>query len=237
MARAFRTIGRRDEDEPVEGVAMEAAPEAADDATDTGDAASGGDAEANGGAAMPTLADVGEHVTAVLTSAQQAADRMRSEARQEADRVRAEARERAEAAIEGAKQGAADARTEADAYDKNTRKRADAYSEEKRTEAEEYARRAVAGAKEEAEGIRETARVEAGRMVEAGRRRSEALAAEVKHFEERLDRLHTVFAGMTNQLGELLHSGPPPRSDDEAGEAAEEQAQVAPDAVAAAGSG
>ena len=73
-------------------------------------------------------------------------------------------------------------------------------------------------------------------MVEAGRRRSEALAAEVRHFEERLDRLHTVFAGMTNQLGELLQSGAPSRNEDGAGDAAEEPAQTAADPVAAAGS-
>jgi hypothetical protein len=233
MARAFRTIGRRDDGEPAEVVEAEAAAEAADDGAQ---AVTGGEAEGNGAAATPSLAEVGEHVTAVLTSAQQAADRMRNEARQEAERVRAEARERAEAAIDGAKQTAADARAEADAYDKNVRKHADAYSDEKRTEAEEYARRAVAGAKEEAEAIREKARVEAGRMVEAGRRRSEALAAEVRHFEERLDRLHTVFAGMTNQLGELLQSGRRPQRDEDAGDAGEEPGQAAADPVAAPGS-
>ncbi len=235
MARAFRTIGRRD-DEHAEMVETEVDP-AAEATLDGAEAAAGGEVEGNGVVAMPTLADVGEHVTAVLTSAQQAADRMRNEARQEAERVRAEARERAEAAIDGAKETAADARAEADAYDRNVRTHADAYSEEKRTEAEEYARRAVAGAKEEAEGIREKARVEAGRMVEAGRRRSEALAAEVRHFEERLDRLHTVFAGMTNQLGELLQSGTQPQRDEDDGDAAEEPVQPAADRVAAAGSG
>jgi vacuolar-type H+-ATPase subunit E/Vma4 len=236
MARAFRTIGRRDDGEPTEVVETEAKA-AGEAAVEGAEAEAGGEAAGNGAPAMPSLAEVGEHVTAVLTSAQQAADRMRNEARQEAERVRAEARERAEAAIDGAKQTAADARAEADAYDKNVRHHADVYSDEKRTEAEEYARRAVGGAKDEAEAIREQARVEAGRMVEAGRRRSEALAAEVRHFEERLDRLHTVFAGMTNQLGELLQPGSRPQSGEDTGDADEERAQAGAGPVAAAGSG
>jgi hypothetical protein len=157
---------------------------------------------------VPTAAQVGEHVTAVIASAQQAAEQIRKEATIEAERLRAEAQEEIKARIAAATREADKTRADAGVYSREARQAADAYAGEKRSEADSYAGSVRAEAEENARELRDAAAQDARQIEKDARRRREVLASEVERFEERLQSLHTVFQGITTQLEALLSPAP-----------------------------
>lgn len=177
----------------------------------------------------------GEKVTAVLASAQQAADQMLRSAREEADRVRSEALEQAAASTAEALSEATRIqreskrlRLEVETYRKETRDAADAYAAKTRAEAEPEAERRLAEADEHAQAIIAEAEQRARHVAQEEVRRQEALAAGAERYEERLKTLLEVFRGMATQLEDLT------RTDREAKDHWEEDSEEAEQAEAPA---
>jgi hypothetical protein len=156
---------------------------------------------------VTTAADLGQHVTALIGTAQQAAEKMQREAAADAERIRAEAREDAKALIAEATRETEAIREDTAIYSREARQAADAYAGETRSEAEAYSSRLRAEAEENARELRAAAEQEAKRIEKDARGRREVLTGEVERFEERLRRLHTVFQGITMQLDALLGNG------------------------------
>ena len=177
------------------------------DRADFREGGSGGERE------LTSPAQIGEHVTAVISSAEQAAEQMRREAAAEAERIRAEVRDEAKGLIAEATREAERMRADAGTYSREAREDADAYAGEKRSEAEAYSSRFRAEAEENARELREAAKQEAKRIEKEARRRREVLTSEAERFEERLHSLHAVFRGITTQLEALLP--PEPEKDGE----------------------
>ncbi len=163
-----------------------------------------GDADVSDEREFATPVDLGEHVTAVVASAQRAAEQIRAAAVSEAERIRTEAREEANARTAEATREAEKMRTESGTYSREVRQDADAYAAEKRSEAEAYAARVRSEAEEAARQTRDAARQDAKRDEKDALRRRQVLSSEMERFEERLRSLHTVFQGMTTQLETLL---------------------------------
>jgi hypothetical protein len=168
---------------------------------------------------LTTAADLGEHVAAVVATAEQAAEQMQSEAAADAERIRAEAREEAKALIAEATREAERIREGATTYSSEARQDADAYAGEKRSEADAYSHRVRAEVEQDAREVRAAAEQEAKGIERDARRRREILSSELERFEERVHSLHTVFQGMTTQLETLLPtnaktSGEEPRAAD-----------------------
>jgi cell division septum initiation protein DivIVA len=151
-----------------------------------------------------SAADLGEHVAAVIATAQQAAEEMRGAAVADAERIRMDAREEANGLVAEATREAERMRADAAVYSRDTRQDADAYAGEKRSEAEAYATSVRAEAEENARHLREAAEQGAKQIEKDARRRREMLIGEAERFEERLHSLHSVFHGITTQLDELL---------------------------------
>jgi hypothetical protein len=157
------------------------------------------------------LAFLGAEVGSVLTSAQEAAAKIRRAAREEAGRLRTEAESTAAAALDEARRVAegerADGRrtrAEADAYAKDARAAADAFADQRRTKAEREARQIVDRAQKrlaaaDAEVERKIRQAEAN-----ARQRRRALEAETDRYEKRLESILVVFQGMSSQLEDLL---------------------------------
>jgi hypothetical protein len=164
--------------------------------------------------APPDLAAVGEEVTTILKSAQEAAARIRRTAQKEAERLRAETESTAVAELDDVR-GIAEAeraeasriRAEAEAYAKDTRAAADAFSEERRTEAEREAAKVGAEAQKRLEAADAEAERKIRQAEASGRQRREALQAEAGRYEERLENMLAVFQGMSSQLEDLLGKG------------------------------
>jgi hypothetical protein len=173
-------------------------------------------ARTEGGAAgaEPDLGVVGEEVSTVLKSAQDAAERIRSTAREHANRVVSEAKDSAaEEVAEARRIAGADRadgnriRAEAEMYARDTRAAADAFAEQRRTEVEREAAQITVEARNRLDAVdAEVARRVRLAETEA-RHQVEQLQAEVKHHEERLESILVVFRGMTSQLEELLGKG------------------------------
>jgi hypothetical protein len=160
-------------------------------------------------------ARVGEKVTAVLASAQEAAEQMVASAEAEAERVRLAAQEQAALSAAAAKSEAerlqhesGALRLEAEEYQKETRAAADGYAEEARAEAEAEAARRLAEADERAQAVVAEAEQRARYVAQEEARRQEELAAAAKGYEERLENLLEVFRGMTLQLEDLVRADP-----------------------------
>lgn len=156
-------------------------------------------------------AHVGEKVTAVLASAQAAAEQMVASAREEADRLRSDAQKQAAATTAKAKsesermqRESGRLRLEADNYRNETRAEADGYAAGARTEAEAEAEGRLAEAGERAQAIIAEAEQRARYVEREEVRRQEALASGAKRYEERLKSLLEVFRGMTTQLEHLV---------------------------------
>jgi hypothetical protein len=162
-------------------------------------------------AAPSDLGDVGAEVGTVLKSAQEAAARIRQQARAEAIAIRGEAKSAAEAELAEARRAAEAARsdvgrirTEAEADAQATRAEAETFAQQVRTSAEREADELLEKARERL--LHADAEVEK-RLREAqihARRRRDALEAESKLYEERLQKMLGVFQGMGSQLEELL---------------------------------
>jgi F0F1-type ATP synthase membrane subunit b/b' len=168
------------------------------------------------------LSDLGAEVGAVLASAREAAERIRSQANQESAKQREEAKAAAEAELAEARQIAeADRaegeriRAEAETYAKETRADAETFAERTRTDAEREAGKII----EEARGRLEAADAEVAKrirdMTATARGRLNTLQAGSRRHEERLEHMLVVFRGMTSQLEELLGARASERSDEE----------------------
>jgi cell division septum initiation protein DivIVA len=160
------------------------------------------------GGEIASPAQIGEHVAAVIASAQQAAENMLTEAAAEAERIRGEARDEAKGLIAGATREAERMRADAGTYSREARHDADAYAGGKRGEADAYASRVRAEAEKKARAVGEAAKQEAKRIEQDAHRRREALTSEAERFEDRLQSLHAVFQGITIQLEALLPKKP-----------------------------
>lgn len=156
-----------------------------------------GETAADGGA---DYARLGEQVTAVLTTAEQAAAEIRETARQDAEQIRLDAERTAAAA-----RGEAEAlRGDADAYRDQTRAAADTYAKETRRVADEEAAKARSALEEEARTARADAERKAREIEAEALRRRDALRESAAHLEERIAGMLTAFRGMTMDLEELL---------------------------------
>ena len=156
-------------------------------------------------------AQVGERVTAVLTSAQAAAEEILSSARADAERTLAEAAERADQTVtiasrraDAMRRDAESARSEAKAYGDETRSSADRYTEEGRKRADAAAAEKLAEAEERAQAIRAAAQRRARHIESEAAKRHDTLLREVERTEGRIQDLLKVFRGMTTQLEALL---------------------------------
>jgi hypothetical protein len=178
------------------------------------------------GLAEEGYTQVGEQVTAVLTSARQAAEQIREMARQEAELIRAEANEKAAATVaeatleaEQRRRESDELRAEADRYGEETRKAADRYLEQMRRESHEEAARRRADVDRQVREIRLAAERRAKDLGTEAHERQKALVLEAGRSEARLDQLLEVFRGMTLQLEELVgaeRAGPSGKVESEA---------------------
>jgi cell division septum initiation protein DivIVA len=189
-----------------------------------------GEASVDGGHPEVARAEqIGEHVAAVLGSAEQAAEKIREAARQDAERIRAEAKDKVAATLSEAKLEAERAhreseqlRADADAYDKQTREAADRYTTEMRVTIDEEVAQRRAEVDEQVREIQWAAKRKAKDVETEARARQKALVQQVEHAEARLEQLLGIFRGMTLQLEGLVSADSAGRSGD-----AEEQASVA----------
>jgi hypothetical protein len=125
---------------------------------------------------------VGEHVTEVLTSAHQAANKLRASATEEVER----------------------ARREAEHYATETRAAADAYADERRKTAETEAGQIVSDAEQQASAVRAAAQKDAVEAQREAAERRQSLLEESERSEERLRNLLEVFRAMTQRLETLV---------------------------------
>jgi hypothetical protein len=147
-----------------------------------------------------TAENIGEHVSSVLQSAQQAARTIQDDARREAaslvKRARREADEtRARASTEAtAKSSDAEGALQSAREQANqTRRDADAYAQRRRQEAEQQAAAALSDAKAEASSIQE-----------AAKKRHEELLSNLAMTEDRLNVLSTALKNVARELDELV---------------------------------
>jgi hypothetical protein len=144
--------------------------------------------------------DVGSHVGAVLSAAEEAAARIHEEARRDAERLRQQAQKEAAARSEAAREDAdatrAEAerlRSEAEEWSKQARTAAEAFATDRRAEAEAEARRIVSAAERQATSFSEEAE-----------RRQQALKMDVSLAEDRLRQLSTGLHDLAARLDNLL---------------------------------
>jgi hypothetical protein len=134
---------------------------------------------------------LGEHVSTVLSSADEAAKRLQASATKEAERTRGEAEE----------------------YAQKTRAAADAYAEQRRESAETEASAITADAEKRARDVRTAADEQAADIQRDAIRRREALLQESERSEERLQDLLKVFRTMTERLENLVSATDGPKSE------------------------
>jgi cell division septum initiation protein DivIVA len=161
--------------------------------------------------AEATYVQVGEEVTALLASARQEAEEIRTAARGEAELIRAEADRKAAAVIAKAELDAEvvrsesdDLRAEADRYQEQVREAANQRLEERRRKTRAEAERRQADAERQAGEIRRAVVVKAKALEVDADERRQALIAAAEHFEARLQQLLKIFHEMTSRLDELL---------------------------------
>jgi cell division septum initiation protein DivIVA len=172
---------------------------------------------------------VGEHVAAVLGSAEEAAEKIRESARQDAERMRAETKDKVAATLsevkleaERGRRESEQLRADADAYNKQTREAADRYTTEMRVKIDEEVAQRRAEVDEQVREIEWAAKRKAKDVETEARARQKTLMQQVGHAEARLEQLLGIFRGMTLQLEDLVSAESAGRSGD-----AEEQASVA----------
>jgi hypothetical protein len=176
-------------------------------------------------------ARVGEKVTAVLASAQEAAEQMVASARAESERIRSEAQEQAaltaaaaKSEVERLQRERETLEVEAEDYRKESQAAADGYAAGSRAEAEAEAARRLADADERAQAVVAEAEGRARSAEQESVRRQEARAAAAKRYEDRLTSLLDVFRGMTTQLEELVRTDEEARQADGGGEESDPEA-------------
>jgi cell division septum initiation protein DivIVA len=134
---------------------------------------------------------LGEHVSTVLSSADEAAKRLKASATTDAKRIRGEAED----------------------YAKKTRAAADSYAEQRREGAETQASAITADAERRAGEVRNAAKEKASEIQRDAIQRREALLGEAERSEERLQNLLKVFRAMTEQLEKLVSATDRPLSE------------------------
>jgi hypothetical protein len=161
--------------------------------------------------ADPASIEIGDQVTAILSSAKQAAVELRESARQEAERIRDEAKQLAASALDGTKRHAErrreesdKLRAEAEAYSKTTRDAADQDALELRRKTEEEAGKRRSETEQEAREIHRAARQKAAELTAESLQRQKVLVAEAERSEARLQQLLGVLRAMASQLEELV---------------------------------
>jgi hypothetical protein len=164
--------------------------------------------------ADPASVELGGQVTAILSTAKQAAEQLLDSARQEADRIREEAKQLAASGLDGAKRHAErrreegdKLRAEAEAYSETTRGSADRHAAETRRRMEEEAGNRRSEAEQEAREIHRAARQKAAELTAESLERQKVLVAEAERSEARLEQLLGVFRALTSQLEGLLEPG------------------------------
>jgi colicin import membrane protein len=174
-------------------------------------------------------AQVGEEVASVLSSAQQAAEQIRTAAEEEAKRITVEANEQARVtvtdAMRKAKQRDTESeqlRAEADKYGKETREAADRDAAELRRKVQEETAQKRAQVERELRELRRHTQQRAKEIEAGAHARQRALVQEAARTEERLLQLADVFRRMTGQLEELV-PGRSERSSETEGEQPAEQ--------------
>jgi vacuolar-type H+-ATPase subunit E/Vma4 len=157
------------------------------------------------------LGAVGEEVSTVLRSAQEAAAQIRKKGLEEAERLRKEAESAAAAEIDEARRVAeadrADGsriRAEAEADAKDMRAAADSFAEQRRTDAEREAAQIVDDAQKRLVAAEADAEQKVRQAEADARQRRGLLQAEVHRYEERIENILVVFRGMGSQLEDLL---------------------------------
>jgi hypothetical protein len=139
--------------------------------------------------AAPPHRSAGEEVDAILQTARDAAARLTEAVREEAERTRAEANAAATREVEQARQHAEVEREEA------AKERADAQA---------YVARLRNEAEVAAETLRAEAEREAAALVDTARVRVDALEAQARRSEQRLQQLVEVVRGMSLEIEEVL---------------------------------
>jgi len=168
-------------------------------------------------AQRPGFGEIGERVSAILQSAQDAADDIRRKAEEQAEHIRQTAEQEAAAKAETTERRLEEKRheierlrPEAERYGEEVRKDADGYADEKRREAEEHAARVRGEAKDAARKIEEDAV-----------RHRQALTDESQALQTWLDQAVTAFQEVTRRLEAVAGTRPQPT--DEAPSEQEEQ--------------
>lgn len=141
---------------------------------------------------------VGEQVAEVLTSAHEAAKRLRASATEEVERIRREAED----------------------YATTTRAAADEYAAERRDAAQSEAGQVISDAEQRAKAVREAAQKDAVEAQREAVERRQSLLEETERAEERLRNLLQVFRAMTQRLETLVdgQGGSDDRGDEETDE-------------------
>jgi CRISPR/Cas system CSM-associated protein Csm2 small subunit len=169
------------------------------------------ESESPGAKVAADLGAVGEEVSTVLISAQEAAARIRQKAQEEAERVRKEAESVAAAEVDEARRVAdadrADAsrtRAEAETYAEDKRAAADSFAEQRRRDAEREAAQILDDAQKRLAAADAAVEQKIRQALAHTRQRTELLQAEVERYEERIENILVVFRGMGSQLEDLL---------------------------------
>lgn len=133
-------------------------------------------------ASPPDFRDLGSHVAEVLSSADRAAERIRTEAEEDAARVREEARAHAEAQVKAAS--------------------------DRRAEVEEEVQQRLENADERAQARIDAAEREAREMEAEAANRQDELRAETRELERQRDRALWEVRELASQLEEVLAEAP-----------------------------
>jgi hypothetical protein len=131
--------------------------------------------EDGGGTGARGYADLGEHVTSILTAAEQAAEQIRADATREAEELRASSREESRSHVDTERRRATD-----------------------------EAERLVSAAVADARAIRDTARAAARRITEEGQRRLHELRTDARALEGRFETAVEQLNDLMAQLDDVV---------------------------------
>jgi hypothetical protein len=159
-----------------------------------------------------TAENIGEHVSSVLQSAQQAARMIQDDARREAASLVERARRKAEETRARASTEAAAKSSDAERALQTAREQAS----ETRADADAYAQRCRQEAEQQAAATLSDAKAEASSIQQAARKRDEELLSNVAITEDRLNVLSTALKTVALELDELLIEDESPAAGSEA---------------------
>jgi hypothetical protein len=157
------------------------------------------------------LTTVGEEVQEVLSSAHDAAAKIRRKAEEDAERIRHDARSAAQAEVAEATRVAAEhrdqaehIRAEAEAFAAEAKAAAEAFADELRSSAEREAARMKQEVEDRLRGADAEAAQRVDRAEAEARERFSVLHHEINRHEERLESILVILCGMTSQVEALL---------------------------------